>query len=284
MIYQNGESSADVIVVGGGVIGCAIGFFLAKNRIRTLILERSVLAGEASQAASGVILPHPCDEAFDRLANDSFRMFPELVQELNELGGVNPDYEITGRMDVALDERQALLLHKSIKQHTHAGIEANWLDPAAATEAEPLLTSGLEGAMHVPRSACISGYLLTKAFAASASAMGAEVLENVGDLMLTRDGDRITGVQSSNGGTVAQAGTVVLAAGSWSKGIANQAGLSLSVSPIKGQNLLMRLPPTVELSTNIYCEETILVPRPGGRLIESRQGLTVELPWTVSSR
>ncbi len=262
----------DVIVLGGGVIGCAIAFFLAKRGIRPLLVERGQLGSEATRAASGVVLPHPGDETLDRLANESFRMFPTLVDELMDLGGVDPEYERTGRIDAALSEWEAASLRGSIQRYEQAGISAAWLDGEAVRGVEPLISSSVIGGLHVPESACVSGGLLASAYAAAAITLGAEVRCDLGEVSLVTHGNAISGVRSP-GSTDLPAETVVLATGSWSAQTAASAGVGLRIDPVRGQNLRLRMPAGLRLSTNVYGDETILVPRPDGRLIA---GVTIE--------
>ena len=262
----------DVIVLGGGVIGCAIAFFLAKRGVRPLLVERGQLGSEATRAASGVVLPHPGDETLDRLANESFRMFPTLVDELMDLGGVDPEYERTGRIDAALSEWESASLRGSIQRYEQAGISAAWLDGEAVKEVEPLISSSVIGGLHVPESACVSGGLLASAYAAAAITLGAEVRCNLGEVSLVTHGNAISGVRSP-GSTDLPAETVVLATGSWSAQTAASAGVGLRIDPVRGQNLRLRMPAGLRLSTNVYGDETILVPRPDGRLIA---GVTIE--------
>lgn len=262
----------DVIVLGGGVIGCAIAFFLAKRGVRPLLVERGQLGSEATRAASCVVLPHPGDETLDRLANESFRMFPTLVDELMDLGGVDPEYERTGRIDAALSEWESASLRGSIQRYEQAGISAAWLDGEAVKEVEPLISSSVIGGLHVPESACVSGGLLASAYAAAAITLGAEVRCNLGEVSLVTHGNAISGVRSP-GSTDLPAETVVLATGSWSAQTAASAGVGLRIDPVRGQNLRLRMPAGLRLSTNVYGDETILVPRPDGRLIA---GVTIE--------
>ncbi|MDD9995061.1 MAG: FAD-dependent oxidoreductase, partial [Dehalococcoidia bacterium] len=85
-------------------------------------------------------------------------------------------------------------------------------------------------------------------------------------------GNAISGVRSP-GSTDLPAETVVLATGSWSAQTAASAGVGLRIDPVRGQNLRLRMPAGLRLSTNVYGDETILVPRPDGRLIA---GVTIE--------
>ncbi len=262
----------DVIVLGGGVIGCSIAFHLARRGVPTLLVERGEPGAEASEAASGIVLPHPGDDVLDRLANESSRMFPSVVDELRGLGAEDPLYERTGRIDAALTEREAEELKAWVPGHERAGIGARWLEAEEARRVEPLIAPDVAGALHVPESACVSGGALARAFARAAVSLGARVRTGAGDAELVRRGGAVVGVRTGDG-EVAAAGAVVLAGGAWSARAAAGAGLDLRVEPVRGQNLRLRMPPGTSLTLNVYHGETILVPRPGGRVVA---GVTIE--------
>ena len=262
----------DVIILGGGAIGCAIAFYLARRGLRTLLIERGTPGAEASGAASGIVLPHPGDEALDRLANESARMFPSLVGELRELDAADPVYERTGRIDAALTDLEAAELRGWVEGHERAGIYARWLEAEEARRIEPLIAPDIAGALHVPESACVSGGALASSFAQAAAALGARVLSGAGGAGLVRRGDAVVGVRTAGGETLS-ADTVVLACGAWSARVAAGAGIELRVEPVRGQNLRLRMPRGARLAVNVYHGETILVPRPEGRVIA---GVTIE--------
>src|SRR5262245_58855081 len=97
----------DVLIVGGGIIGCAIGHYLAKGGARVTIVERRRIAEEASWASAGLISPpkqtgHGIEHA--RLEARSFGLYPALLAELQEFTGLSVEHRRSGRLSVARDE------------------------------------------------------------------------------------------------------------------------------------------------------------------------------------
>ena len=272
MSTQESGPSPDIIVLGGGVIGCSIAFHLARRGASALLVERGELGEGASWAASGIVLPHPGRGALDRMANESFRMFPSLVGELLELGAVDPVYERTGRVDAALTEEECAELRAWLPGHEMVGIEAGWLDADEVRRIEPLIAEDVAGGLHVPESACVSGGLLANSLAQAAQSLGAQVVSGAGDCELVVEEGSVRGVRTADG-KVFSTGTVVLACGAWSSRIAARVGLDIQVEPVRGQNLRLQLGEGTDLTVNVYHGETILVPRPGGQVIA---GVTIE--------
>src|SRR5688500_9415746 len=94
----------DVIVVGGGVVGCAVAFFLAREGLAVALLERDSLAAHASGAAAGMLAPICESDGTGPLFEfglESLRMFPGLVPELRELSGIDPQYVPSGILRAA---------------------------------------------------------------------------------------------------------------------------------------------------------------------------------------
>ena len=88
-------SAPDVVVVGGGVVGCAVAYALAREGVAVTLLERDTLAGQASGAAAGMLAPlaeAESDGPFIALGLRSLALFPDLVAEL-AAGGVASDPE-----------------------------------------------------------------------------------------------------------------------------------------------------------------------------------------------
>ena len=99
--------SADVIVVGGGVIGCAVAYALARERVSVTLLEAEDLAAGASAAAAGMLAPvseAPGPGALLRLGLQSLALFPALVAEVCQRSGIDPELERSGCLRVATTE------------------------------------------------------------------------------------------------------------------------------------------------------------------------------------
>ena len=97
-------NTPDVIVVGGGAVGCAVAYFLAREGARVTLLERDDLAAHASGAAAGMLAPICESEgegAFFEFALRGLRMQIEVIAELRERSGIDPQYVPSGILRVA---------------------------------------------------------------------------------------------------------------------------------------------------------------------------------------
>jgi glycine oxidase len=258
--------TADVIVVGGGAVGCAAAFELTREGLRVVLLERDDLASQASGAAAGMLLP--AGEAgghgpFLTWGVRSLGLFPELVAELRERSGVDPEYEACGALYVATSQRQAAALRARGAELPE--LEFEWLEAEAARDAEPQLAPDLAGVLWSPREANVRSPLLTRAFAGAAIQLGARIETGVAALGLLRDGSRVTGVRTTAGDW--SGAHVVACMGSWASACATwlDAPFQLPIEPVRGQ--IVSLESRSPLRSMIASDESYLVPKRDGSVV-----------------
>jgi glycine oxidase len=244
-----------VVVVGGGVIGCAIAERLSRERRHRVILcERDTVGSHASGAAAGLLSPgtEAGAQAGD-LAVRSLEMLPELVERVQRCG-VDVEYRAGESISPALsaDEERAL-----------RDGPGRWLDPDEARREEPGLSRNVLGAAVKPASQ-VTPARLVRGLARTAVEQGAEVREGwpVGQL-LSLSG-QLRGVQGPDGTLAAD--LVVLAAGPWSPALASPAGVALDVRPSRGQ-LVQLLPRRTVLRRSLTWRGCYLVPKPDGSVV-----------------
>lgn len=257
----------DVIVVGGGVIGGAIAYYLTRKQKRVLLLEREQIASGTSQAAAGMLgAQSEMKEAgpMFRLALQSRAMFPELAEELKELSGIDIELVMQGMLKVACSLEQAEQFQAITEQQRQAGEAAQWLSTAAARCIEPLLSEHIYGAMHLPDEGQVLAPNLNRALIQAAIRLGAAVSEYTEVHSLIVEQERVLGVKTAHGAIFAQ--QVVLAAGVWSKELLLQAGVQLDLYPVKGECFSVT-GNTAQLGTTVFSEDCYLVPKQGGRII-----------------
>jgi glycine oxidase len=239
--------ASDVLVVGGGAAGCAAAYYLAREGIPVSLFERGELAGQASGAAAGMLLPlaeAPGPGAFLSWSLRSLAMFAELAVELRERSGVDPEYEPSGALHLA--ETDAAAARLALRARDLAAHGAEWLDAAALRGAEPQLAPGIRAALWSPREGHVRSPLLVRALAGAAAALG---------------GDRVVGVETSCGPR--SGGAVVLCAGAWTPGLA---GFALPIEPLRGQILSLEAP-RPPLRSIAVAEDVYLVPKRDGSVV-----------------
>ncbi len=232
------SETGDVIVVGGGVIGCAIAHELTRRRVAVTVVERGAIGGEASWASAGIIsLPGRTDMPPERIeiTRRGLARYPALVAELEERTGIAIEYRRDGELDIAVDADHAAATDERARWQQGLGFTMERLDPAAARALEPTLPEALLTAWLAPDAGHLSVHRLTQALAAAAAQQGATILaETPVEAVTHRDG-RVTGVQLGDRHLAADA--VVLATGAWTRFLGEALAVSLPTTPIKGQLL-----------------------------------------------
>jgi glycine oxidase len=261
----------DVVVVGGGVIGCAVAWFLAREGVSVTLLEREDVACQASGAAAGMLLPYGESDTpgtFLAWGQRGLAAFPALCDELREAGGIDPEFEASGALHVATHAQAESRLRSRLGAVSDAGLE--WLDPRAARDAESSLRDDVRGALWSPREAHVRSPLLTRAYAAAAEALGARIERGVVVSALLCEGARSVGVDTSRGAF--PAGAVVLCGGAWTPQLAP---FELPIEPIRGQIASLDNP-SPPLRHIVLEDEVYLVPKRDGSLVvgatEERRG------------
>jgi len=255
----------DVIIVGGGVVGCAAAYSLQSAGLSVTLYEREELASQASGAAAGMLAPiceAPDAGPFFQFGLHSLALFPELTARLRELSGIDPQYLPSGVLRVALTPAERDHLRQQVKRLPEHGLE--WLAPDAARAREASLTPELEGALWSPREGHVYSPLMTRAYALAAARLGARIEIGTPVLGLAREGGRVCGVQTPGG--LQTAGHVVLCAGVWTRFCAEWLGERLPLEPIRGQILALDSP-APPFRPIVWGEGAYLVPKLDGSVI-----------------
>ncbi len=232
----------DVIVVGGGIVGCLTAYLLAQQGLKVTLLEADAVGSHASGFAFGELgalegagIPNPLLE----FTLWCFRRHPALAQELQESSGVDYHFKSCNRLVLAFDEAAAAALKEHLKwQRQVKECTVQWLEPEAVVRVEPRANPRCVGAAYVQRSAALEPYQYTLAAIQAAEQAGVKtVLRRVTGLL--RRTDRCQGVTIQGGQLEADA--VVLAMGPWAAEASAWCGFAIPVTPLKGQILRLKL-------------------------------------------
>ena len=230
-------SDADVLIVGAGIIGCAVGCELARRGARVRIVDsRSVGAG-ATQASAGVLAPHI--EAHERgplldLTIRSLNLFDDWIEQVRADSGVTIEYRRCGTLEVALDDAAA----DRMRHAASPGGPMAWLDRDAARAKEPSLPESTRGALDVALHGYVAVPSLTDGLAWASLRHGAEIEANRRIVQIDPDGAQLRVTAEDR--TSWSATTVVVAAGSWSSSFHQGSRVAQTVRPIRGQLLRLR--------------------------------------------
>jgi glycine oxidase len=265
---------ADVAIIGGGVIGCAIAWRLGQAGLRVVVIERGQVGREASRAAGGILAPlaeADSVDAFFDLAVASRALYADFARELREAAGLDIEYRTEGTLYLALTEADEKELDRRWQWQRAAGLNVKRLNAGCARKLEPLANERLRWALKFPDDHQVDNRRLMTALAAAAQAAGVEFWTETEARRLLVDAHggqrRIIGVMTTRGELRARA--VVIAAGSWSSLLEEEAGKPLAdfrIEPVRGQMVALNLPaPAVRHI--IYSRRAYLIPRLSGTLI-----------------
>lgn len=261
-----------IVIVGGGVIGCAAAYYLARAGAQPVVSERGGIAGEASGAAAGMLIP-PVESAppgpFRDLCLASLALYRDLVPTLEAESGVDVQYRAPGILLTAEGEARAHAMRAYVRWQNAQGREAEWVEGEALRRLEPALSPHLLGAAYLPGEGHLNPGSLTQAFARAAQRHGAEVRPGHAVAGFVPRGGRVAGVRAASGQTT-EADAVVLAVGSWTGRLATRLGATVPVRPMRGQMIAYR---STALRRMVWGEDGYLVPKAGGSLFA---GATVE--------
>jgi glycine oxidase len=266
-----------IAIVGGGVIGLAIGWRLATAGCGVDLFERGAAGHGASWAAAGMLAAgieaEPGEAtlyALNRLSQD---MWPGFAAEIETASGMAIGYRDEGTVAVALTRDDAAQLRFHYDFQRSLGIELEWLSAAQSRRREPHLHPGLAAAVFSPRDHQVDNRRLVTALRRVFLAAGGRLHEHAEVTAVETAGDHVTGLRL--GEVLHAADVVVLAAGAWSAGIAGLPRAARPpVRPVKGQMLAVRMDAAAPLLRHVvWTPKVYLVPRGDGRLIV---GATVE--------
>ena len=244
--------TSDVVVIGGGIIGLAVAFYLSREKLRVTVVERGAVGREASWAAAGYLsfqggsnTPGPRLE----LARTSCRMYHGWMEELAELTPADTGFLCCGLLELCLDEAEAGEAKQRAAWQQAAGYAVEWLDPTSLHKRHPHLAPdlSLHGGLLFPEVTQVRPPHLLRALTEAVLRLGGRIREYSPVTAITRSGDRVTGVRLATGEHLA-APVVLNAAGSWAPQLAPEMAF-MPVKPIKGTIVLLEVPapPTREI-------------------------------------
>jgi glycine oxidase len=264
---------ADVVVIGGGIVGCSIAFELAKAGTRVCVLEHGGFGEESSAAAAGMLSGQHGVTNFGpryHLHHEARELHATLAAELRERTGLDVQFCRWGLLDLLFTPGDIRAADRCYAAQTQQGLRVERLSREATLHLEPALAPDLQGGIRFPDEAHVHNGRLTIALAEAARRAGAELRGGEPAQALMRQGERLVGVQTSTG--MVQSETVVVANGAWSAPLVRPLGLTLPIKPMRGQMLAVRTVPRA-VNQVIYGHHMYVVPRPDG---ETLIGATVE--------
>lgn len=266
---QLGEK-ADVVVIGGGVIGLTIARALALRGVRNVLLvERARLGAEASSAAAGMLAPQAeADDAdgFFNLCCQSRDMYPTFAAALREETGIDTELDRTGTLYLAFTEHDQREIEHRYDWQVRAGLTVQKLSPTDARTLEPCISEGVRGALKFPNDIQVENRRLLSALIAANEKLGVRLMTGTTVESIRSNRGRIEGAETSRG--FVSTGKIVISGGAWSSFIKvlDAASPNPRIEPVRGQMVCFDSGPSIARHV-IYSPRGYLVPRRDGRVL-----------------
>jgi len=261
---------ADVVIVGGGVIGLTIARALAKRGARNVVLiEKDHPGLEASWAAGGILGPQAEADQIDdffRLGCASRDLFPSFADSLKEETGMDVELDQTGTLYLGFTAEDEHELRQRYEWQASEGLPVEWLSRGEARKLEPSISRKTRCALRFPNDWQVENRRLAEALVSANQKLGVRLITECEVKALCAEDGRVTGVESSSGSISAP--VVVLAAGAWTS-LIQSTGTPLPkivVEPVRGQMLCFETQPPISQHV-LYSSWGYLVPRRDGRIL-----------------
>ncbi len=214
---------AQVVIIGGGIIGCSLAYHLTRLGITdVLLLERKTLTSGTTWHAAGLVGQLRATQNMTRLAQYTSKLMAGLEAETGQATG----FVQNGSVSVANNQERFEELKRGASMARVFGLEVEVITPREAAAKWPLMNaSDLVGAVWLPGDGRVNSADVTLAFAKGAKQKGATILEGVKVTGITQKNGRATGVTTAQGEVAAE--IVVNCAGMWAREVGKWAGVSV---------------------------------------------------------
>ena len=275
--------TADVVIAGGGVMGCALAYQLAKRDVDVLLLERAELGSQSTGKCAGGVRQQFSTENNVRLQMMSIHMLKRFEAEI----GHSLDFRQIGYLFVLTRPQDVVDWQHNMEMWHRIGLtEARWVDAAEAARMVPILnTEDVLGCTFCPSDGIASPADVTMGYAEAARRHGARIKEGVEVIGIDVASGRVQGVRTSKGDIATR--VVFNCAGAWAASIGRMAGIEIPVLPYRRHIMVTGTfpqvprnnPMTVDFATTLYFH-----PEGDGVLIgmsdrEEPSGYATDVDW-----
>lgn len=265
-----------VLIIGGGAIGLAIGWRLARAGCSVSVFDRGRVGHAASWASAGMLSPLSEaqfeEEALLRLGLKAMEVYPDFVRELETETGCCVGYRRDGVLMVGITQDDLEYLKFRYRYQRDLGLPVTYLSGAEAREKEPHLSAQVSAAVWCPGDHQVDNRQLMVALKRGVETAGGDIFEHAEVDELLVDGTRVCGMRIRD--EVHTGDTVVLASGCWSRLLPGLPDCAKPpVRPVRGQIARLDMTPELALNTMVWYSRVAtstvayLVPKNNGHLV-----------------
>jgi len=263
---------AEVVIIGGGVIGTSIFYHLAKNKVDVILLERNSIASGTSGACEGIVFLQTKKPGIHlEMAIKSAEIFSSLEEELN----YKIEYISNGAMVIIPDKIQYNAMAEFVQEQNKTGLEVKLLNAQEAWNREPALSERIAGSTFCPYDAQVNPILLAHGFVEAAIRYrNARFFTHTNVIGITKRGQCIEEVITDKGSI--KTNFVINAAGIYAPQIGSMVNLSIPIKPRRGQILVTEEIPNI--IKGVLCTSNYIACKYDSRISSSNDnaGLTIE--------
>jgi glycine oxidase len=260
--------SSNVLVVGAGIVGCAVAYELARRGASVRIIDDRPPGMGATQASAGMLAPYTeakeRNELFLDLAVRSLELYDEFVARVAADASAPVGYNRAGTIEIAGTAERMTELRDIARRLAGRSVALEVLDAPAARAQEPQLGDDVSGGLFIDAHGYVNALELARALFTAARRLGATFVDGGRVRRIGRRGNDLH-VEADSRTHTAQ--TIIVAAGSWSGQIEIEGAAAPPVRPVRGQMLHLAWKGSPPLRRVTWGERCYLVPWDDGTLL-----------------
>ena len=220
-----------VVIVGGGIVGCAAAFYLARRGRKVILLEKSVIGGEASGRNGGGVRAQCRDRRERPLAMASITLWAGLEAEL----GFDVEYVQGGNIRMATNEERMGMLRREMEEELADGLAVEMWDRDELRRRAPYLSDVFVGAKYCPADGTANPILASRAFGWAAKRIGATILVQTEAVSIGVQDGQVTSVtaRDRDGEILIETPWVIHAGGPWTPQLSRTVGIQVPIEPAR---------------------------------------------------